>query len=64
MSLADEGKEGSARDREKGGGFYVFSSKCEAGLKGDRLCLLLSCHAVNRESRVELGCQRLGQPVS
>ena len=46
------------RERGERGGLYVFSSKCEAGLKGDRLCLLLSCHAVNRESRVELGCQR------
>lgn len=56
MSLADEGKDGS--EREKGGGFNVFSSKWEAGLEGDRLCLLLICQAVNGESRVELGCQK------
>lgn len=34
-------------------GFHVFSSKWEAGLEGDRLCLLLICQPVNGERRGE-----------
>lgn len=34
-------------------GFHVCSSKWEAGLEGDRLCLLLICQPVNGERRGE-----------
>lgn len=44
---------GRERERGRGKGFYVFSSKWEAGLEGDRLCLLLICQAVNGERRGE-----------
>lgn len=44
----------SERDREgrnERAGFHVFSCKWEAGLEGDRLCLLLICQPVNGEKR-------------
>lgn len=58
------------RGRERGNervGFHVFSSKWEAGLEGDRLCLLLICHPVNgerrgEEERAELLCTQVWEP--
>lgn len=57
-----KGAERAGRDRwtDREGraepGFHVFASKWEAGLEGDRLCLLLICQPVNggKEERAEL----------
>lgn len=63
MSPVDEGSTGRDRwtDREARvePGFHVLASKWEAGLEGDRLCLLLICQPVNggkEERRREASC--------
>lgn len=63
MSPVDEGSAGRDRwtDREARAkpGFHVLASKWEAGLEGDRLCLLLICQPVNggkEERRREASC--------
>lgn len=62
MSPMDEGSGGRDRWTDREGraepGFHVLASKWEAGLEGDRLCLLLICQPVNgrkEERRRESG---------
>lgn len=47
----EESGRGEDREGDKRAGFHVFSGKWEAGLEGDRLCLLLICQPVNGERR-------------
>lgn len=62
MSPVDKGSAGRDRwtDREAGAepGFHVPASKWEAGLEGDRLCLLLICQPVNGGKRRRGGERR------
>lgn len=63
-SSEPSGRMGKKRERgNEGVRFHVFPSKWEAGLEGDRLCLLLICQPVNGERREEERAELLSTQV-
>lgn len=63
-SSEPSGRRGKKRERgNERVRFHVFPSKWEAGLEGDRLCLLLICQPVNGERREEERAELLSTQV-